>query len=157
MHASKDSNPDEWIWNPLCYQLHQRRVRTSKTYLLRGKETLFIVFCVVKGGLEPPAEYSAFTLMQHDHCGRDLRQRRITPTSRFFCVWHSTVASSSYLAPSFTECPEYPNDCYSTTRNQVTDVLRERLELSRLSAPDPKSSVTTNFTTQANCLSFQAV
>jgi hypothetical protein len=26
LHASKDSNPDEWIWNPLCYQLHQRRV-----------------------------------------------------------------------------------------------------------------------------------
>ena len=31
MHAPKDSNPDRRIWNPSCYQLHQRRVLCTPT------------------------------------------------------------------------------------------------------------------------------
>ena len=52
----------------------------------------------------------------------------ITHMSRFFCFWYSTIVSSSHLTPPFTRHPEFSNGCYSTTRNQVTGVVRTGFE-----------------------------
>ena len=52
----------------------------------------------------------------------------ITPTFRFFCLWYSTIVSSSYLTPPFARHPEFSNGCYSTTRNQVTGVVPQGFE-----------------------------
>ena len=55
-------------------------------------------------------------------------KHKITPMSRFICLRHSTVVSFSSLTPPFVRYPEFSNGCYSTTRNQVTDVVRTGFE-----------------------------
>ena len=57
-----------------------------------------------------------------------MHQHMITHMSRFFCFWYSTIVSSSHLTPPFTRYPEFSNGCYSTTRNQVTGVVRKGIE-----------------------------
>ena len=56
-------------------------------------------------------------------------QRRITPTSRFLCFWHFTVASFPFLSCApIHETARISNGCRCTIRHQTTAVVRTGFE-----------------------------